>query len=269
MKTATQLTDAIGLDRSDIFDLESSYVEGLSVDVRDGARQGYFHPSAVGACGRKQVYEYIRTPFIGEVPGESLEIFDLGHAIHDLVGKKLLKVGAMLRSKSYGYELQLEVPYDRKTDELFTDLSIGGTTDGILKIWSEGWEQRSILEIKSINKDGFEKLKGPKHPHLMQAHLYAYRFSCPIIYIWYYCKDNSKRRVYPVVFDHAIFDDAIKYFDKLMRHVEAGTLPERDEDFYLCPRCEYRDTCKPSALQQITSKANSKALNTARNRGRM
>jgi hypothetical protein len=267
--SAVSIADAARLDESDIFDLEGAYTLALATTTRDDSRQGYFHPSGVGGCRRKQVYEYIRTPFIPTLNPDSLEIFDMGHAVHELVGRKLADVARVLKPKNMGYSFRPEVTFDPAWDTLFSDLGIGGTCDGIIEIWTDTWRQRSILEIKSINKDGFEKLSKPKHDHLMQAHLYAYRFDCPIVYNWYYCKDNSKRRVYASPFNVTVFHEAIDYFEKLRVHVEAGTLPERDEDFFECPRCPYRETCQPSMLANANRKENAAALSQLRNRGRL
>lgn len=269
MISAVTISDAVYLTEAEIFDLEGAYTLALTTVERDDSRQGYFHPSGVGACRRKQVYEYIRAPFIPTLDPDSLEIFDMGHAIHELVGRKLSDVGRVLRPKNIGYDLKLEVPFDPRTDRLFTDLGIGGTCDGVIEIWTDDWRQRAILEAKSINKDNFEKLSAPKTEHLMQAHLYAYRFDCPIIYVWYYCKNNSKRRVYASPFNAKVFDAAIDYFEQLMRHVEAGTLPERDEDYYNCPRCEYRNVCQPSVLVKLRKKTDNAAMAQIRAKGRL
>lgn len=269
MITAVTIADAARLNEDDIFDLESAYTLALSTTTRDDSRQGYFHPSEVGYCRRKSVYGFIRAPFIPTLDPESVEIFDLGHAVHELVGRKLQDVGRVLRPKNIGYSFRAEVPFDPAWDTLFSDLGIGGTADGIIEIWTDTWKQRSILEAKSINKEGFERLSKPKHEHLMQAHLYAYRFDCPIIYNWYYCKDNSKRRVYASSFNVTVFNQAIEYFEKLRVHVEAGTLPERDEDFFECPRCQYRMVCQPEQLARLRRKEeDDAALSQIRSRGR-
>jgi CRISPR/Cas system-associated exonuclease Cas4 (RecB family) len=269
MRTAVSLEDVEGLKADDIFDLEGAYTTSLTMLRRDDSRQGYFHPSGVGMCRRKQVYEFIRTPFIETTDPDSTEIFDLGHAIHALVGTKLGAVSAVLAPRNIGYSLSLEVPFDPNTDELFADLAIGGTTDAVLDIWTDEWHQRSTIEIKSINREGFEALKRPKLEHLMQAHLYAFRWKTPIVYVWYYCKDTSKRRVYAVPFTRSVFVQAITYFEELHVHVQRGTLPERDESFYMCPRCEYRETCKPKALTQLRSKEDANVISNLRKRGRL
>lgn len=268
MKTAVTLEDAKGLTEEDIFDLEAAYVDMVSSKKRDN-RQGYFHPSSVGGCGRRNVYEYIRTPFIDTLEPESQEIFDIGHAVHDLVGKKLADVGKFLQAKNLGYELRLEVPFDPTVDQLFVDFGIGGTCDGQLKIWADSWRQRSTLETKSIGDKGFEQLNGPKPDHLEQAHIYAYRFDTPIIYLWYYNKNNSKRKVYRVPYDHDILLGALKKYESWMQHVSAGTLPDRQESWFDCPRCEYRNECQPSVVRNKANRGHNKKLSVIRDHGKL
>lgn len=253
MKNATTIADASDMSKGDVFDLESAYIQMLKEKTRDN-RQGHFHPSAIGSCGRRNVYEYIRAPALQTIEPEDLEVFDMGHAVHGLVQGKLAELGKTLKTKGVGYSFRAEVPYDRETDILYQDLHVGGTTDGILEIWTDDWKQRGILEVKSIKDENFKKLRGPKEDHVMQAHIYARRFDCPIIWIWYFNKDTSERKVYTVLFQKEIFDRAVARYVLWLEHAQAGTLPDREESFYICPRCEYREVCKPASLTKIRGK---------------
>lgn len=255
MKTAASISDASNLTKADVFDLESAYVQMLREKPRDN-RQGHFHPSAVGACGRRNVYEFIRAPAITTIDPDDLEVFDMGHAVHGIVQGKLAELGMTLESQGVGYSFRPEVRFDPETDVLYQDLHVGGTTDGILEIWTEDWKQRGILEVKSIKDENFTKLRGPKDDHVMQAHIYAKRFDCPIIWIWYYNKNTSERKVYTIIFQKEIFDRAVTKYAQWLTHAEAGTLPDREESFYICPRCEYRDVCKPPSLTKVRRKIN-------------
>lgn len=254
MKDAKNRADAVTLTRDDVFDVESAYVDMIRNRPRDN-RQGHFHPSAVGSCGRRNVYEYIRTPAIPTIEPEDLEVFDMGHAVHAMLQDKLVELGNHLAKKGLRYSFQAEVPFNPKTDVLYQDLHIGGTTDGILEIHGDDWSQRGIVEIKSIKSENFKKLRGPKEDHVMQAHIYARRFDCPIIWVWYFNKDTSERKVYTVLFQKEILDKAISKYVRWLEHADEGTLPDREESFYICPRCEYREACKPPSLSKIRSKA--------------
>lgn len=255
VRSATILADAASLLKEDIFDLEKAYVESVAAVERDD-RSGHFHPSAVGMCARRNVYEFNAAPAISTIDPADQEIFDMGHAVHDIVQGKMAKLGT--KGSAVRYEFAPEVPYDEKTDTLYKEYGLGGTCDGTLRIWLPGvWEQRGILEVKSMKDSLFEKLRSPKADHLMQTHLYAYRFNCPLMWIWYYNKNTSKRLVFPVVFDDYIFEEALRRFNDQLLHVQAGTLPERDESWYMCPRCAYRDDCDPPINAKVRGRARS------------
>lgn len=257
--------------KDDAVDLEGLYEETLTYNDRSN-RQGVFHPSAVGMCGRRNVYEFIRTPFIAAVDPDDQEIFDTGHAFHDIIQKRMENLTAVER-RGFCYTFQKEVGYDPATDKLYNEFGIGGTADGVLHFYegyegaNESWSQKAILEAKSIKADRFDDLRGPKEDHLMQAHIYAYRFDCPIIYIWYRNKDTSKRKVYTRLFDHDLFQKALDRYIGWLGHAAAGTLPDREENWYMCPRCEYRDTCNPPILGKIRSKAAAKSVSNIRKNG--
>lgn len=253
MINATTLDDVPSLKAEDIFDLEAAYVEWVDTEAHDD-RRGHFHPSAVGMCARRGVYEYIKTPREFMHSTNEMEIFRMGHAIHALVQNILSDLERVLTPKGIKYRFIPEIPYDKNTDTLFLDFGIGGTCDGLLELEGPGWSQRGVVEIKTSKSELFNKLREPKPDHQMQANLYAFRFDTPIIYYWYYNKDCSERKVFTRTADTAVLDKAIQRFADQKAHVDAGTLPEREESFYMCPRCEYGHVCKPDTLQHIRNK---------------
>lgn len=236
---------------SQVFDLEDAYVSWVRTEPRDN-RQGHFHPSAVGGCARRNVYEYIRAPrqFADKV--EDMEIFRIGHAVHHIVQTILADLDRVLRPQGIEYSFFPEIPYNPETDLLYNDLGIGGTCDGLLELrhTRAGWVQRGVVEIKTIKGEKFNSLKEPKDDHQMQANLYAFRFDAPIIWYWYYNKDNSKRRVFKTKASDEFLNEALRRFIDQKAHVDAGTLPERQESFWMCPRCEYGHICQPDSLKR-------------------
>lgn len=252
-QTAVVRTDAVGLTADDIFDLEGAYVDWVRNEPRDN-RQGVFHPSAAGMCGRRGVYEYIGTPRVYTDTDKDLEVFRIGHAVHDIVQSILGDLRCVLEPRGIEVHFEAEVPFDPATDTLMQDFGLGGTCDGLLTLSckAEGWVQRSVVEIKSSKDKLFQAIRAPKEDHVKQASIYAFRYNVPIIYYWYYNKDNSERKVFREVFNDAAFDEAINKFASMRWHAEDGTLPEREESFYFCPRCEYSHTCKPETLARIS-----------------
>lgn len=251
---------------TDIFDLEGAYCDWVKTEPQTHDRSGVFHPSAVGMCARRGVYEFIRTERREATGVDDQEIFRIGHAVHHLVQTILGDLDRILTPQGIEFEFHPEIPYDPATDLLFFDFGIGGTADGLLTLHHRkmGWTQRGIIEIKSIGNDGFEKLRSPKPDHLMQANLYAFRFDAPFLWFWYYNKNNSRRKVYRRAADDKVLEEAIGRFAAQKEHVDNGTLPDREESYYMCPRCEYAWTCQPSTNNRIQHQ---KKLVTIRSKG--
>jgi hypothetical protein len=260
MKTATTLADAanLGDPREEVFDLYRAYAETLLSDPNreeeTRGRQGYFHPSALGMCARRNVYEAREEPFKSYLGVQDLEIFEIGHYVHARVQGVLAQVDRYAKKHGLLWSFTPEVPYDKAKDRLFADLRTGGTADGELTIEKPGeWKQHGVLEAKSMKDEYWQKLKRPKDAHLLQAHLYAFRHDCPIIWFWYYNKNTSQHRVFPWVYDPTIFDKAVERLVMFNEHLDNGTLPAREESWYSCARCEYQDTCLPPGLKKKNS----------------
>lgn len=238
----------------DIVDLDTLY----SLTVDDGnkdfeSRAGYLHPSSAGYCMRKSYYGAMRIPPTDGMSERLVQIMELGHAIHDIVQRHFEELAEKLRSRGIFLEFTREVPYDPNTDSLYQLLGLGGTCDGILRIWVPGqWEQRGTLEIKSIADDGFTKVDAgeAQEKHLMQSHIYAFRFNTPIIWILYYNKNNSARAVKPYFFSPVIFEKTMDYFWDLAIYVHREEEPPREESWFDCKECAYRSLCKPKVLQK-------------------
>lgn len=255
--TAVSLADAPSLHGKEalIFPLKDAYDRAILAQPQDD-RDGVLHPSAVGMCMRRGVYELRRESKEQKFDARSLEIFALGHKVHDLIQGRIEKQLERVLAEfgALGYHFHPELKYDPETDELFQNYLIGGTTDGVLEIWGEGWRQRAVIEIKSIGSKGYAALRRPKSDHLMQAHLYAYRFDCPIIYIWYFCKDTSESRVFVSTFDDSVFEQAMERMTLQYDHFVAGTLPDREEGWLTCKSCSYQKQCQPAVLKSKKGK---------------
>ena len=253
--TLRTLEDAKGnVDLEKVFNLTALY--DLAIDNGSSshvARSGVWHPSATGMCKLSQVLQFTLVPPTDNVSKKLQRIFDMGHALHDLVQGKLASLGPKLHEQGIHYEYQNEVGYDRTTDKLFTELQIGGTADAIIRLWNDSFEQRGTVEIKSQNDERHNELlkaKGAWDKHLLQSHIYAYRFDTPIIWAFYINKNNAEPAVKLHLFEWEIFDRAIMYFSECADFVERGVLPPREESWFECRECRYRTMCKPAVLQR-------------------
>lgn len=130
----------------------------LKMNDKDGDRRWDINsPSSAGACPRSVVYSrlgYDRDAV--SVDARTRRIFDNGSYVHERLQGYL---------KSCGLLVMEEVP-------LFDDeYQVQGHTDGILRLSKF---ELGVLEIKSINTDGFRKLVDAKEEHKLQALIYMY-----------------------------------------------------------------------------------------------
>lgn len=256
MRTIWTAEDAAtGFMPSELFDLDTAY--GLYVDnIPSDNRCGVYHPSAVGMCPRRNVMERGSYPFDEHtIPGELREIFDMGHAVHGLIQGRLEGLCRELRAQGYHASFQHEVPYDPVSDPLFNLFGVGGTCDGILEIGKDGWRQRGVIEIKSSAAKSYARLSGPKREHIDQSLLYAFRFGLPIIWVWYYNKDASTRRIIPLRVDHNRLNKLLEQYVEWEAHHHAGTLPDRRESLYECRSCPFAKPCEPQVLRRSAKPA--------------
>ena len=114
-------------------------------------------PSASGTCMRARFYSRTQAERdVNTIDPRTRRIFDNGHGVHARLQTYLEKQGMLLMD---------EVPVHN------TEYNIQGHTDGILALTSA---ERGILEIKSINSNGFASLKDAKEEHKMQGLNYIY-----------------------------------------------------------------------------------------------
>lgn len=128
----------------------------LSLNDKDGDRRWDINsPSSASKCERAIVYSRLAYESdANAVDARTRRIFDNGHGMHDRLQKYMMDEG-MLKMD--------EVP-------VFLDrLQIQGHTDGLLQL---SRYELGILEIKSINTNGFSKLYDARDDHKEQALVY-------------------------------------------------------------------------------------------------
>lgn len=287
------------LHPEELFDLEAAYVDTLAATPHAEERYGHFHPSANNSCGRKNVYEYTRTPALSYAQiykilstrdkvltgaklsaqqkeerdmtpdvAKDLDTLDFGHSVHHLIlERRLAQIETHLVAQGYEVKIEVEKAHDPATDFLRLNFDLGGTSDGLLTITNPaGVTQRGVLEVKSIKDNGFHELARAKPEHLAQANLYALRNDIPGIWIWYFNKNDSDRRVFRHFFDPVLADQTLAKYAAWKAHADAGTLPLRDENWWMCARCPWQHVCKPRILSHGGLSPSQAAVARARNR---
>ena len=104
------------------------------------------------------------------------------------------------------------------------DYNIQGHTDGVLKLSAS---ERGILEIKSINSNGFSALKDAKEEHRRQG----------LVYI--FCLEERRKFLQATYKTKAAFDKSeskrMKEYAKLYQHLKDGSKFTREEKiFFQC-----------------------------------
>lgn len=128
----------------------------ISISQRDKDRAINVNaPSQIFGCMRANYYsrKQIYSPEINDP--RTLRIFNNGDHVHLRLQEYLLESGMLLID---------EVPVINK------DYNIQGHTDGVLSLQSE----LIVLEIKSMNSNGFSQLKTPRQDHVEQAMTYLF-----------------------------------------------------------------------------------------------
>ena len=129
----------------------------LSLNAKDNDRASNVNsPSQAGVCQRANYYARMGYQQDGSIEPRTRRIFNNGDFVHERLQTYLENAGICLMR---------EVPV------LYDPLTIQGHTDGIVRITKE---EIGILEIKSINSNGFSNLKEPKAEHKLQAMVYLY-----------------------------------------------------------------------------------------------
>lgn len=129
----------------------------LSLNAKDNDRASNVNsPSQAGVCQRANYYARMGYQSDGSIEPRTRRIFNNGDGVHERLQTYLENCGVCLMR---------EVPV------LCDPYKIQGHTDGLVRISKE---ELGILEIKSINSNGYSNLKGPKEEHKLQAMVYLY-----------------------------------------------------------------------------------------------
>lgn len=131
----------------------------LSLNAEDDNRAPNVNaPSQAGNdCLRARYYSRTKTQADSNtIEPRTRRIFDNGTKVHERLQAYLVEQGILMME---------EVPV------LDIDLNIQGHTDGIIKLSKT---ERAVIEIKSINSNGFSSLKDARADHKKQGLVYLY-----------------------------------------------------------------------------------------------
>lgn len=161
-------------------------------------------PSQVGTCLRARFYARTgEEQDTNSVDARTRRIFDNGTYFHLRMQSYLLKSGILVMD---------EIPVHNY------EYNIQGHTDGILALDTV---ERGVLELKSINNNGFTQLKGPKEEHKRQG----------LVYI--FCLEERRKFLQSKYSDRRAFDLSLPVrkvqYKKLYQHLKGGSKFTREQ----------------------------------------
>jgi CRISPR/Cas system-associated exonuclease Cas4 (RecB family) len=232
--------DALILDEDQRTDLErfkEEYEKAIvgSADTSRLVETDGFHPSslgiAAGRCNRRDFYLLSGVTKKPNFDARTYRVFANGHSVHERVQQALTNAGLLVES---------EVPIE------LDDPPVRGRADGIVELpWNK---RRIILEIKSINDNGFTmrlKWKKPKDEHYDQANIYAYILGIDTIWVFYECKNDQDYVILEKKANPAAAEKQLAKWRKTYEMFKEGKKPKRPyrPDSQACTYCDLRELC--------------------------
>jgi CRISPR/Cas system-associated exonuclease Cas4 (RecB family) len=207
----------------------------LNNRLSDDRKVGCFHPSAISMCPRKLYESYLVTSTVAPEGNPNLSrIFDNGKHVHLRIQKYLKDSGILIEDEVEFYN---------------EDFEICGSADGIIEL--DG--SLGVVEIKSINTDGFLKLIKPKPEHIEQLNIYMYCLrrtwldnpdpdSKDLTWgsILYECKNTQKMKEYTVEIDYRLLSKLFKKVALVREYLKEGKVPSK-VSHRDCKWCEIKD----------------------------
>lgn len=136
--------------------LIDQYIKDLNEKTRQD-RAGALHPSNLGKCPRKAIYEYLGEEPTVEHSIETLRAFRMGFLIEELVTKAHDAKGVLIADQMpLGAEIE--------------GVPVRGTLDELLE-WEDGYV---ISDAKSVHANAFRYGKFPYHHHELQLGAYEW-----------------------------------------------------------------------------------------------
>jgi hypothetical protein len=174
---------------------------------KDKRRINCFHPSTLHKSAKYLHGAYLNGDNDQDFEPRILRIFDNGHGVHDRLQKYLKEIGTLVEA---------EVPVENQ------EFEICGSADGILKLG----KREGVLEIKSINANGFYATHEPKLEHIIQINIYMFCLDIPRGCVLYENKNNQELKEFYVKLDNKILDPIFEKIKLVQSWIREGKKPE-------------------------------------------
>lgn len=175
-------------------------------------------PSQIGKCLRQRFYARTGADRDSNaVDARTRRIFDNGSKTHERLQQYLAEQGMLLMD---------EIPV---VNDYY---NIQGHTDGLIAVSKV---EKAILEIKSINSNGFSQLKTAKDEHVQQGLSYVY------------CVEERRKYLHETYANleelEAYKDELMKEYAKYYQHLKKGRKFTREEKIQFQCDLHYKMDC--------------------------
>jgi hypothetical protein len=227
-------------------------------------RRAGVHASELVKCKRQVSLCVMETEKREQIDPLMRKRFGVGHALHDLVQKDLIKMAAretarqqmskVATTNGWYMEFEPEVVVAPELQPLAYEYQLTSSCDGVFTF---RWEPegkpflRVGLEIKTEAPDSFASLSAPKPDHIEQVTIYQACLDLPLIWFFYFNKGNQNntpsRAPWLIPFNPEIWEKLRLRAADALHHVAMGTLPDREEGYH-CTFCPYSYVCQPLCI---------------------
>ena len=186
-------------------------------------RIGVYHPSEVGYCMRKQYYSYV----VGGAgfDDETLVIFEIGNAVHEMVGN------------------MLGIPAEEREVEITLPAGDGAQLHGRADITMLRNGETHIVELKSTSHD----YDSPKTEHEIQLQVYLEAMNVKHGILLYINKASGKVSGFDIMHDETKVNEIKRRVLELHNHTMNKTLPPAEGKnkpaWQECRYCPYKQRC--------------------------
>lgn len=195
---------------------------------------GHFWATDLGKCHRQVYYSFVVPKAF---PQKTRRIFTAGGIVHDYLQKVVLEhAGRSFRS----------VFLEKRTE--FTDkesgIVISGRTD-IIVVPHEG--EPFVVELKSINENGFHLRKSASFSHRCQLNTYLHSEGLHHGILVYVNKTDLAVRAFRFGYDEKLHASIMQNLKTILCALQQSKLPPKlMDEKWQCRYCSYQEECERS-----------------------
>jgi hypothetical protein len=185
--------------------------EYLAKRPKDDLGTRCFHPSTLHKPAEYLFKAYLEGDNGRDFEPRLLRVFDNGHSMHRRIQRYLREAGVLLET---------EVLIENR------EFEIRGHADGIVEIGGV----KGILEIKSINSQGFYGLFEPKAEHLLKVNVYMFCTGLPRGVLLYENKNDQELKEFFVKQDQAVLDPVLAKIRTVQEWIKQGKVEVKSHE---------------------------------------